>query len=181
MKTKQGHRYRCDARYGQTEGITPLELELEEVLLQWFSQVFISSLDVKVVLMSDVRRFWGKEFRYTNHLVCIRRGGVVQRKDTFVNAHKARLGPDSSEGSDNRANLQTLPSNEVPEEQPSDEDDFLVTWDNSSPDPREWSTHPLCVADPFILSKVLHRPYDCKILTNRNIELLQPDQSYCCH
>lgn len=81
----------------------------------------------------------------------------MPRKDKFIIAPRSKVPSrktlDSPEVLDNKAKPQNVFEDDESGDQFSDDDEILETGDVLSSDPKEWSTHALCVADPFILAK----------------------------
>lgn len=108
--------------------------------------------------LSDLR-FWGREFRYGESVVCVRRGGIIPRK-----------GKNVLEDSNPVASTSTHPEEqESPDDEQDEEADEEIAPDESFN--ADWSGDLMCVADPFILTKV--REFSPLWLCSLNIHVFQ--------
>ena len=86
-------------------------------------------------------RFWGWEFNYDESVACIRRGGIISRKD--------RNAPKDSNP--------VISTSKQPEEQESPDDEQDKEAGEVVPDESfdaDWSGNLMCVADPFAAARV---------------------------
>lgn len=87
-------------------------------------------------------RFWGWEFDYNESVACIRRGGIVPRK-----GHSARKAHHAVASTSRRSE-----EHEFQDDEQDEETDGEVAPDESFD--ADWSGNHMCVADPFIVTKV---------------------------
>jgi len=90
--------------------------------------------------LSDLR-FWGWEIRYDESVACIRKGGIIPR--TGKSALKGK-GPATS--------TSTQPKEQEPPDDEQEEEADEVLPDESFD--ADWSRDLMCVADPFVVTKV---------------------------
>jgi len=90
--------------------------------------------------LSDLR-FWGWEFKYGESVACIRRGGIIPRKDRNVPKD-----PNPVTSTPKQPEEQELLDDE------QDEEGGEVVPDESFD--ADWSRNLMCVADPFALARV---------------------------
>jgi len=87
-------------------------------------------------------RFWGREFKYDEHVACVRKGGITLRK-----------GKNALKGTNPVASTSTQPEEQELLDDEWDEDaDGEVAQDELFN--ADWSRDLVCVADPFIVGKV---------------------------
>lgn len=96
-------------------------------------------------MLSDLR-FWGWEFDYSESVACIRRGGIVSRKGNGTRKNQHPVASSSSQNEER----------DFLEDEQDEEADGDVVPDESFD--ADWSKDHMCVADPFIVTKVRSYP-----------------------
>lgn len=95
--------------------------------------------------LSDLR-FWGSEIRYDESVACVRKGGIIPR-----------VGKSAPKGKNPVASTSTQPKDQEPSDDEQDEGaDGEVVPDESFD--ADWSGDLMCVADPFVVTKVRVSP-----------------------
>ena len=144
IKDRNGQRIRCDTRFRAVESWSvSTGRSVGELFFEWLGygpSGFLST----VRLLSDLS-FWGREFDSDRSVACIRRGGIVPR-----------LGKSARKNQNPAASKQEFPDNE----QDGEADEEAVVDESFNAD---WSRDLMCVADPFIETKVrsLHLSSRC--------------------
>ena len=87
-------------------------------------------------------RFWGYEFEYDKATACIRRGGIIPRRGKSAPQNSKPVASTSKR----------VERQEIPEDEQDEEVDGEIVPDESFD--ADWSRDLLCVADPFIVTKV---------------------------
>ena len=111
-------------------------------------------------------RFWGREFDYDGSVVCIRRGGVAPRKGNNARGSQQPVASTS----------ERVGEQEFLDDEQEEETDGAVVQDESFN--ANWSKNFMCVADPFIVTKVGGPPSSrwCSSGDHLLLELRRPDQ-----
>jgi len=92
-------------------------------------------------------RFWGREFKYDEHVACVRKGGITLRK-----GKNAPKGTNPVASTSMQLEEEELLDDEWDEE--ADEDVVQDELAQSESFNADWSRDFVCVADPFIVGKV---------------------------
>ena len=87
-------------------------------------------------------RFWGREFRYDESVACIRKGGIIPRKSKSVLKDPNPVASTSTQPEEQES---------ADDEQDEEADEEMVSDESFDAD---WSGNLMCVADPFIVTRV---------------------------
>jgi hypothetical protein len=81
LRTKTQERIHCDARWKKVQHWTPLIVEVEQALEDWFQYGrAVTFLCRRMPCLTETTRYWGHEHDYRNNLISVRWGGVVPRE-----------------------------------------------------------------------------------------------------
>jgi hypothetical protein len=130
----------------------------------WVAQVWSLLHPAIYRLLTDLR-FWGRKFRYDESVMCIRRSGIIPRK-----------GKNALKDPNPIASTSTRPEEqELDEEQDEEADEDAMQDESFNAD---WSRDLMCVADPFVITKVGVLPSLrwCSLNVLRLSELCRSDQ-----
>ena len=141
IKNKKGERFRCDTRFKTVENWSvDTGKSAGELFFEWLRHAIFHSSVCRT--LSGIR-FWGREFKYDESVVCMRRGGMIPRK-----GKSAPKDPNSVPSTSTQ-----LEAQEPPDDEQDEEADEEILHDESFD--ADWSRNPMCVADPFIVAKVI--------------------------
>jgi len=143
MKNRKGERFRCDTRFKAMENwsVDPKK-PAGQLFFEWLRCAPRNSL---ICRSPSKLRFWGWEIRYDESVACIRRGGIIPR-----------TGKSAPKGKNPVASTSTHPQlQEPPDDEQEEEADWEAVLDEFDAD---WSGDSMCVADPFVVTKVSASP-----------------------
>lgn len=145
IKNRNGERFRCDTRFMAVENWSiDTGKSVGELFFEWLGYDSLR-IHLNHCLLKDFR-FWGWEFDYDECIVCIRRGGMVPRKGNNARKNQHPVVPTSTQVEEQES---------LDDEQDEEADEEVVPDESFDAD---WSRNFMCVADPFVVTKVRNHP-----------------------